>query len=172
MLLGGSDLVLRPWAHGDERDLVTFGNDHAVWRNLTNRFPHPYTFEHARAWLTRANERPDHQRHFAIVVSGRAVGGAGFLRQSDLQTRVADVGYWVGRPYWGRGLATQALTMVSALAFQSYDFVRLQATVIAWNPASCRVAEKAGYSFEARMRNAVWKDQQLSDLLVYVRLRP
>lgn len=162
---------MRPWAPGDEDDLVRHANDRAVWRNLTSRFPHPYTLEHAHAWIDIANANPDDSRHFAIVVDGRPVGAVGFERLQDLQTRTAEIGYWLGREYWGRGLAAEALRLATDCAFEHYDFMRLQAGILAWNPRSCRVAEKAGYQLEARLRQAAFKDGEICNLLLYVLLR-
>lgn len=76
---------------------------------------------------------------------------------------------WLGEPFWGRGIATAALRMATDVAFASYDFVRLQAGIIAWNRASCRVAEKTGYVLEGRLKNAVFKDGEVADELIYAR---
>jgi len=163
--------VLRPFAPGDEGDLVRYGNDRAIWRNLTNAFPHPYTAADASAWVTVANQEPEHGRTFAIVCEGHVIGSVGFGRRVDLQTRNAEIGYWIGQPFWGRGIAPLALRLVAKHAFDHYDFVRLQAGILSWNAPSCRVAEKAGFSFEARLRQAAFKDGEVCDLLMYALLR-
>ena len=150
---------------------MRYGDDREVWRNLTSRFPHPYTREVADNWIRIANENPADACNLAIVVDDEAVGAVGFERQGDLHTRTAEIGYWLGQPFWGRGLATAALRLATTLALERFDFERLQAGIIDWNLASCRVAGKAGYTFEARLRRHVFKDDQIADLLVYVRLR-
>ena len=172
MQLAGPGFVLRAWRSGDEDDLVRFGDDRAVWRNLADRFPHPYTLEAARIWVRVANQAPQDNRNWAIEVDGAAVGAVGFERKGDLRQRSAEIGYWLGAPFWGRGLATAALRMATDVAFASFDFVRLQAGIIAWNHASCRVAEKAGYVFEGRMKNAIFKDGEVADELIYARCPP
>jgi RimJ/RimL family protein N-acetyltransferase len=171
VILPGEGFLLRPFAPGDEEALIRYGNDRAVWRNLTSRFPHPYTMEDARRWVRIANENPHEDWNSAIVVGGEAIGAVGFNRQSDLHTRTAEIGYWLGQPFWGRGLAAAALRMATEHAFAHYDFERLQAGILDWNTRSFRVAEKAGYAFEARLRRHVWKDGEVCDLLLYVRLR-
>jgi [ribosomal protein S5]-alanine N-acetyltransferase len=171
MLLQGSGFLLRPWRAGDEADLVRFGDDRAIWRNMTSRFPHPYTLDDARAWLAIANTHPEDGCNLAIELAGQAIGGIGFRRKADLHTRTAEIGYWLGQPFWGRGLAAAALRLATDHAFAGFDFVRLQASVMSWNPRSCRVAEKAGYVLEARLKQHVFKDGEFCDLLLHVLLR-
>jgi RimJ/RimL family protein N-acetyltransferase len=169
--LAGGGVLLRPWREHDRAALVRHANDRRIWRNLTDRFPHPYTDEAAVEWLARnrAEEGPPH--NLAIVVDGEACGGAGLEPRSDLARRTAEVGYWLGVAFWGRGLATAALRLLTAYAFERFDFARLEASVLAWNPASGRVLEKAGYAREARLRQAAFKDGELVDTFLYARLR-
>ena len=86
--------------------------------------------------------------NFAIVVAGAAVGGTGLELGTDVSRRSAEVGYWLGQPFWGRGIATEALRAVTDYAFTTLDICRLEAGVFDWNPASARVLEKAGYVLE------------------------
>jgi len=165
------DIALRPWQPGDEDALVRLADNRRIWRNLTNRFPHPYRHEDAIAWIDVANQKPADARHCAILLEGEVAGSVGFQRLEDLATRTAEIGYWIGEPFWGRGLATEALRRATAQAFDEFDFVRLQAGVLAWNPASCRVLEKVGYALEARLQKQVYKDGEVCDLLLYVLLR-
>lgn len=171
MAAGGEVIELRSWSPGDESALVRLANNRNVWRNLTNRFPHPYTHEDAVAWIGTANERSEDGRQYPIWLGGEIVGAVGFQRRDDLQTLSAEIGYWIGEPFWGRGIATEALSLATAVAFREYDFVRLQAGVLEWNPASCRVLEKAGYQLEARQRQQAYKDGEVCDMFSYVMLR-
>lgn len=164
-------VVIRPWQPGDEARLCRIANNRRVWRNLTDRFPHPYEIQHAREWIARADRDPENAQHFAVIADGELAGGVGFERLPDLGARTAEIGYWVGEPFWGRGIATRALLAATARAFASHDFVRLQATVLAWNPASCRVLEKVGYTLEGRLRSSGFKDGEVCDQLVYATLR-
>src|SRR5437764_2820360 len=140
--------TLRPWRVGDETSLVRNANNRRVWHNLS-RLPHPYTRQDADAWIARASTHVP-VVDFAIVVDGDAVGGIGVELGRDVFLRSAEVGYWLGEPYWGRGIATEALRAVTEYAFATFDLCRLQAGVFEWNPASMRVLEKAGYTLEAR----------------------
>jgi RimJ/RimL family protein N-acetyltransferase len=161
-----SRCTLRPWRAGDEASLVRYANNRNVSRNMRDRFPYPYTDDDADAWIEKASaETP--ATSFAIVVDGAAVGGVGIELGTDVFRRSAEIGYWLGEPFWGRGIATEALRAMTEYAFEHFDICRLEAGVFGWNPASARVLEKAGYTLEGRARNAVVKDRRTTDRLLY-----
>lgn len=160
------ECVLRPWRDGDQEDLVRHADNRKVWRNLTDMFPHPYTLADANHWLAIANADA-RSVHLAIALRGRAIGGVGALAGSGTSAATADFGYWLGEPYWGRGLATAAALAFKAHLLQSGRFARLQAPVFAWNPASMRVLEKIGFVREGVLRRSVTKDGQLIDSVMY-----
>jgi RimJ/RimL family protein N-acetyltransferase len=81
------------------------------------------------------------------------------------------VGYWLGPTAWGHGYATEAVRALTEYVFQETDLQRLEARVFEWNPASCRVLEKAGFTREARLRHGAFKDGQLIDAWLYSRIR-
>lgn len=162
---------LRPLSPGDRANLVRHGDNRSVWINLTDRFPHPYTLADADAWIASQQALAGAVRHFAIEVDGGCVGGVGCEPGDDLCRRTAEVGYWLGEEYWGRGLATEALLALTEYAFGAFDVVRLEAHVLAWNPASCRVLEKAGYQLDARLCKKFFKDDRIADAILYSRLR-
>jgi [ribosomal protein S5]-alanine N-acetyltransferase len=127
--------------------------------------------QEAEKWTVIANEKPEDGLNLAIEVDGEAIGAVGFSRRSDLRRKVAEIGYWLGEPFWGRAIAPAALRMATQLAFERFDFVRLQAGVIEWNPRSMRVLEKVGYEREGVQRSAGFKDGKVCDLVMYVKLR-
>jgi len=161
---------VRGWEWRDLNAIVRHANNRNVWINLRDRFPHPYTVNDARRWLeTVVNEKP--LTSFAIAVQDEAVGGIGFTVQPDVARRSAEIGYWLGEEFWGRGITTEALIAVTDYAFSNYDVCRLYAHVFDWNVASARVLEKAGYVFEGRLRKSVTKDGQTIDQLMYAIIR-
>jgi len=162
---------LRPWRRGDEPSLVRYANNRNIWRNLRDRFPHPYTAADADAWITKAEAEAPVTSH-AIVVDGETVGGVGVDLGTDVRRRSAEIGYWLGEPFWGRGIATEVLRAVTDYALKTFDVIRLEAGVFSWNPASARVLEKAGYTLEGRMRRGVVKGDRVGDRLIYGLLRP
>lgn len=171
MILELPAFTLRPWAAVDVDALVKNANDRRVWANLRDRFPHPYTREDAEGWIAHcaANARPG--EGLAIVVAGEAAGGIGLERLDDVHRRTAELGYWLGASYWGRGLATEAVIALTQYGFEQLGLERIQAGVFDWNGASARVLEKAGYAFEGRMRRHVVKDGRVGDVLLYARVR-
>jgi RimJ/RimL family protein N-acetyltransferase len=158
--------VIRPWRPGDEESLVAHANNYNVWRNLRDRFPHPYTMKDAREWIQGAGEESP-QMNFAIAVDGKAVGGIGLVPNRDIHSCSAEIGYWLGEAFWGRGIVTEAVSALTRWAFDNFDLSRIYAGVLEWNPASMRVLEKAGYQFEGRLRKAVVKENQVMDEFIY-----
>jgi RimJ/RimL family protein N-acetyltransferase len=104
---------------------------------------------------------------FAIVVAEAAVGGIGFKLHGDVERVSAEIGYWLAEPLWGRGITTEALTAVTALAIREHGLTRVFAVPYEWNAASFRVLEKAGYACEARLRRSAIKDGRVIDQRLY-----
>jgi [ribosomal protein S5]-alanine N-acetyltransferase len=165
----GAACAVRPWRDADRDSLVLHANNRLVWRNLKDRFPHPYTATAADAWLALARADPG-RTGWAIEVAGAAVGGIGLDAQQDVHAKSAHIGYWLGEAFWGRGIATAAVSAVSEHALTRLGFQRLEAPVFAWNPASMRVLEKCGYAREGIMRKSVFKDGELIDSVLYARV--
>ncbi|MBI2826578.1 MAG: GNAT family N-acetyltransferase [Planctomycetia bacterium] len=161
---------LRPWRLDDADALVRHANNRHIWQNLRDAFPHPYTAEDADRWLPTAvgNNPPT---SFAIVIGDEPVGGIGIVPKDDVYRRSAELGYWLSEEHWGRGITTDAVRAIVDYAFATFDLCRLYAGVFDWNPASARVLEKAGFTFEARLRRAVTKDGRTADELVYALVR-
>jgi RimJ/RimL family protein N-acetyltransferase len=161
-----SRCLLRPWRDGDQPALVRHANSRSVWINLRDRFPHPYTLADADAWIGLAVSLPPGTQ-FAIEVQGEAAGGIGLDLGQDVHRRSAEIGYWLGEAFWGRGIMTEAVSAVTRLGFSRFDLCRIYACVFDWNPASARVLEKTGYRLEGRLRKSVVKAGRTLDQLLY-----
>ncbi len=158
--------VVRSWKSSDLESLVRQANNFNVWINLRDIFPHPYTPADGQAWLARAaSARPE--THFAIEVNGEAVGGIGFDIGIDIARCAAELGYWLGEPFWGRGIATAAVKAVTAYAIETHGLARVFATPFTSNMASRRVLVKAGYSLEGTLKHSGIKNDKLIDHAVY-----
>ena len=168
--LGVAGAVVRPWRRGDEASLVRHANNRKVWINLRDRFPHPYTPADAEGWITFATAQ-EPATNFAIAVREEAVGGIGLDLKSDVERRSAEVGIWLGEAYWGQGIGTAAARAMTEYAFATFDVCRLYCSVFAWNGASMRILEKAGYSCEALLKRAATKDGKTIDVYLYAAVR-
>ena len=169
MRLELEDCVLRTWEPRDAESLARHANCREIWRNLRDRFPHPYRLEDAVAWIDVCR-RGDPETEFAIEVDEHAVGGIGLILGSDVERISAEVGYWLGKELWGKGVMTQALIAFRDYAIQRHSLIRLHARTYDWNPASARVLEKAGFGYEGRLRRSVLKDGQILDQLLFAYL--
>jgi RimJ/RimL family protein N-acetyltransferase len=158
--------VLRDWRAGDEPSLVRHADNPNVARNLAEVFPHPYSLDDARSWI-RENAGVEPVTRFAIIVDGEACGGIGIEIGSDIHRRSAEIGYWLGERFWGRGIVTEALKAVTGYAFDAFDLAHVFAGTFERNAGSRRVLEKAGYVLEGRLRQHVTKDGVTMDDLVY-----
>ncbi|MGH8129350.1 MAG: GNAT family N-acetyltransferase [Steroidobacteraceae bacterium] len=161
--------IVRNWRDGDRDALLRFANNRRIWRNLKDRFPHPYTAAEADAWLALNRTHPE-RTGWAIEVDGLAVGGIGLVPGEDVHVKCAHIGYWLGEPYWGRGIATDAVRAVSDYGLTRLGFLRLEAPVFEWNPASMRVLEKCGFSPEGVMEKSVLKDGEIINSVLYARV--
>lgn len=162
--------TVREFRPADAASLARHANDRDVWINLRDRFPFPYERTDAEVYI-RAVRSFHPQTSFALEVDGKAIGGIGIEIRPDVYRRSAEIGYWLGRPYWGRGIATEAVQEISKWAFERFDLCRLFAEVFAWNPASMRVLEKAGYRREGCLRQSVTKDGRTIDAYLYALVR-
>jgi len=166
MRLDIGEWQIRSWQPGDEAALVRHANNRKIWLNLRDAFPHPYTEDDARAWVRFAMAQ-NPEVNFAIASYEEVIGGIGLHPQSDVHRRSAGIGYWLGEPYWGKGIATRAVQALTEYAFANFDLARIFGEVFEWNPASARVLEKAGYTYEGCLRKSVTKDGKTIDQLVY-----
>lgn len=157
---------LRPWNENDTNSLVANANNFNIARFLTDGFPHPYTEQNARDFIAMAT-KDDPVHIFAIEVEGKAVGGIGIHPQSDIMKKNAELGYWLGETYWGKGIITAAIKQMVDFAFNTYDITRIYARPFGNNVASQKVLQKAGFILEARIEKNIFKNGEFLDELIY-----
>ena len=161
---------LRPFRAGDLDALVALADNERVSAMLRDRFPYPYTRADGERFLAETLAQRGEWR-LALEVDGGFAGSVGFRPGEDVQRHGAEVGYWLGETYWGRGILAAALRAATPVAMDALRLLRVQAGVYSGNPASMRVLEKAGYVHEATLRCAVVKRGAVLDLHVYARVR-
>ena len=169
MRLDCGPCVVRDWVASDRTSLVRFANNRNVWRNLEDRFPHPYTERDADEWLSVAAQVSE-PTHWAIEVDGLAVGGIGVRLGEGVHQKTGIIGYWLGEPYWGCGITTAAVRGTSDHVMRHFGLVRLEAAVFEWNAPSMRVLEKCGFVREGVLRRSVFKDARIVDSMLYARV--
>jgi RimJ/RimL family protein N-acetyltransferase len=167
--LPGERCTLRRWRAGDAGSLLRHANNANVARQLRDRFPHPYTSRDAQAFLQLA-AGAEPQTNFAIEVDGQAAGGFGYVPGNDIERYSAEVGYWLGEDFWGRGVATEAVRLFTDYAFARLGLLRLFALPLADNAASIRVLEKAGFVAEGTLRSSCVKFGQPRDQILFARV--
>jgi ribosomal-protein-alanine N-acetyltransferase len=155
----------------DAPSLVEHANDRRVSHNMRDVFPYPYGPADAERFLSIATAMTP-QTFFAVAVDEAAVGGIGVVLHTDVERVSAEIGYWLGTAFKGRGVTTAAVRAATAFAFREFDYLaRVYAVPFAWNDASARVLEKAGYRLEGRLRRSAIKDGEVVDQLMYSILR-
>lgn len=161
-------LLLRAFTEADIPSLITLAGDYEVARHTLN-IPHPYTEADARHWLHITQQARTQQSAFpfALVLraTGEFVGGMGLMLEPRFDR--AEVGYWLGQPYWGRGLATEALAAVLRFGFEELRLNKIYATHHTDNPASGRVMQKNGMLKEGELVQHAKRDGQYHDLWQY-----
>jgi ribosomal-protein-alanine N-acetyltransferase len=168
MLLDLGDLRVRSWRKNDLDALVRYANNAKIAANLRDQFPHPYTRSAAAAYL--ADVRSAVETSFAVEYAGEAVGGIGFKLGIDIARISAEMGYWLGEPFWGRGLTTRAVLATSEWAFDNYKLTRIFAMAFSHNVASMRVLEKAGFQREGTLRCSAVKNGVVLDQVLYAKV--
>lgn len=166
------DFTLREWRQSDAADVVRYANNDKIARNLRDVFPHPYTLADAENFINSCLEADETCQLFrAITVDGHAVGSVGLLLGRDVYQKNAELGYWLAEDFWGRGIMTQTVRQICREGFSRWDIQRIYAEPFAYNIASRRVLEKAGFTLEGIMRQGVFKRGQVCDSCMYALLR-
>lgn len=159
---------LRDWQISDADSLAKYANNQTIAKNLRNLFPHPYTIEDARAYIsTCIDSDKTRQCLQAIVVDNVAVGTIGVSLMDDVYCKNAEIGYWLGEPLWNKGIMSAAVKQICTLAFEEFDIVRIFAEPFAYNIGSRKVLEKAGFQLEGVLRKSVYKNGQIFDSCIY-----
>ena len=163
---------LRPYCMEDIPSMVHHANSWKVARNLRDVFPHPYTERDARDFVALCIQNEGKgQLCRAIDVGGQAVGTISLTVGRDVYRKSGELGYWLGENFWGRGIMTAAVQRICQEGFERFDLVRIYAQPYAYNTASRRVLEKAGFTLEGVMRWGVYKNGQVQDYCMYALLR-
>ncbi len=163
---------LRAWTLEDAPALAKLINNKKVQDNLRDGLPFPYGEEDAKAFLSAMlASDPDQNLAFAIEADGKLIGSISATRCANIHFRTAELGYYLGEPYWGKGFATEAVRQICDYIYRNTDIIRIFAEPFAYNTASCRVLEKAGFQLEGLLRSNAVKNGRILDMKMYARIR-
>lgn len=140
--------------------------------NLRDGLPYPYTPKDAEEYI-REMLSADSKKifAFAITVNDKAVGSIGVFRCDNIHFRTAEMGYYVGEPYWGKGIGTNAVKQTCNFIFEHTDIIRIFAEPFACNTASCRILEKADFQYEGLLRSNAVKNGRILDMKMYAMVK-
>ena len=157
-------MELRHWVLSDAKELTNLCN--AVDRHyLSDRLPNPYTEKDAEEWLKMVSENEAVSGIYqAIVYDGKLIGSISVEKKDD----DAEIGYMLLNEYANKGIATEAVKQICPIAFKVLSLEQITANVFQPNIASIRVLLKNGFKYKSAIPNAVIKDGNVYDLLIYV----
>lgn len=159
---------LRDWKLDDAENIVRYANNPKLAENLRNDFPSPYTLDDAHTFIDQCRDTDKRKQSIkAIVVDGEAVGSVGFTIQDDVECKTALLGYWLGEPFWGKGIMTQAIIETCDNGFKNFDIVRIFARPFADNIGARRLLEKAGFELEGICRKSIYKNGKILNSCMY-----
>jgi len=160
------DFLIRDWQLEDAPSVARYANNRKIWLNLRDGFPNPYSLGDAKSFLVRACELSP-RTIFAIATSTEAIGSIGLMPGKDVHRFTAEMGYWLGEPYWGQGIMTRAVKALTDYAAQDLRLHRVYAEPYSTNPASAMVLEKAGFIREGILHSNAFKDGKILDQVLY-----
>jgi ribosomal-protein-alanine N-acetyltransferase len=155
-------VFLRELVVEDRDQLAQLANNKKIFNNIRDFFPHPYTKKNAEEFIAQCN-REDPKTTFAIEFSGEFSGVIGLVLQQDIYRMSAEIGYWIGEPFWNKGIASEAVKLMIHYGFKTLGLVRIHTGVFDYNKASQRVLEKCGFIKEGVFRNSVLKNGVICD---------
>ena len=166
------DCTIRKWQIDDQYDLAKILNNQKIMNHLRDGLPYPYTVEDAKEYISsmlQANQ--EKMFAFAISVDEHVIGSISVTRLDNIHYCTGELGYYIGEYYWGKGYATSAVKQVCQYVFEHSDIIRIFAEPFAYNTASCRVLEKAGFIYEGTLDKNAIKNGQVQDMKMYALLR-
>ena len=169
---GRMNLTIRKWRIDDKSDLAMILNNPKVLNNLRDGLPYPYTENDAEDFIrAMLSADKDNTFAFARTLDDKAIGSIGLFRQDNIHCKTAEMGYYIGEPYWGNGYMTNAIKQVCEYVFEKTDIIRIYAEPFAHNIASYRALEKAGFQYEGTLKSNAVKCGNIVDMKMYALVR-
>lgn len=163
---------IRKWKRSDAKDLAVTCSNKKVQDNLRDGLPYPYTEQDGVDFISAMLAADENETFaFAITVDDKVVGSIGVFRQANIHRQTAELGYYIAEEYWGKGIMTKTVNLICNYVFDNSDIIRIFAEPFAYNAASCRVLEKAGFQYEGTLRKNAVKNGKVIDMKMYALLK-
>ncbi len=162
-------IELRDFIEADENALIEILNDSQVVQFLSTKIPSPYTSDDAKWWISQGSRSANAQ---AICLNDRLIGCIGVTPGQFEYQRSGEIGYWLARQHWRKGITSEAIRQMTQKVFNETNIVRIFGCVFADNQNSKKVLLKTGFQAEAVLKNAIFKDGQFYDNHVFALLKP
>lgn len=163
---------IRKWELADAKDLAAALSNTKIQDNLRDGLPYPYTEQDGIDYISAMLSADENDTFaFAITVEEKVIGSIGAFRQDNIHRQTAEVGYYIAEEYWGKGIMTDAIKQICKYVFEKSDIIRIYAEPFAYNMASCRALEKAGFQYEGTLRKNAVKNGKVIDMKMYSLLR-
>lgn len=168
--VGNTEVVLRDLEEKDLPFLAEYANNEKISNNLRDAFPIPYTIEDARNFYNLVkDEKP--KTNFAIEFQGKYVGNIGLVIGTDVYRNSAELGFFIGEPFWNKGIVSKAVDLMVKYGFDELNLVRIFSIVFDYNKASQRVLEKCGFVKETVFRKSITKHGNIYDEVRYAKVK-
>ena len=156
----------------DAADLARTISNKKVQDDLRDGLPYPYTEQDGAEYIQAMLSADENNTFaFAVTVDDKAIGSVSVFRQENIHRRAAELGYYIVEEYWGKGVMTEAVKQICKYVFENSDIVRIYAEPFAYNTASCRVLEKAGFTLEGVLKNNAFKNGKIIDMKMYALIK-
>lgn len=165
-------IVIRKWKIEDKKELAENLNNVKILNNLRDGIPYPYSEKNAEEFIMAMLSSDENKTFsFAITLNNKVIGSIGIFRCDNIHFRTAEIGYFIGEQYWGNGFMTSAIIQACNYIFENTNIIRIFAEPFAFNTASCRVLEKAGFTYEGLLRSNAFKNGNVIDMKMYSRIK-
>ena len=163
---------IRKWELSDAKDLAAALSNRKVQDNLRDGLPYPYTEQDGKEFISAMLSADESETFaFAITVDNMVIGSISIFRQGNIHRQTAELGYYIAEEYWGKGIMTEAVKQICEYVFANSDIIRIYAEPFAYNIASCRALEKAGFQYEGTLRSNAVKNGKVIDMKMYSLLK-
>jgi len=161
-MLKEGNIILRELYESDTNVLARLANNRKIWDNVRDVLPSPYSIDDA-IYFINLSQKENSQTTFAIEYKKEFCGVIGLVGQSDVYKKTAEIGYWIGEPYWNKGIATTSVKLLTEYGFGQLDFIRIHTGVFEYNIGSMKVLTKNGFTKDGIFKKSILKNGQIFD---------